>query len=109
MASCAAMECPPAADHLEQLERDSGVRPLASAMVRPEICSVRDDAQAMAVVQPRQRKRTSTNMTIHDTRGKFQNVAANRIARLPSYGRTGQFTGVARIAEVIENGFAEHL
>ena len=39
---------------------------------------------------------------------KFEDVAADRIAHFDGCGGAGQFARVARIAEVIENGFAEH-
>ena len=43
-----------------------------------------------------------------DARGEFQDVAADGIADLNRGGGAGQFTDIARVAEVIEQGFAEH-
>jgi hypothetical protein len=39
---------------------------------------------------------------------QLQDVAANGIGDFDGSGSAGEFTRVARIAEVIENGFAEH-
>ncbi len=39
---------------------------------------------------------------------QLQDVAANRIGYFDGSGGAGEFTRVARIAKVIENGFAEH-
>jgi hypothetical protein len=39
---------------------------------------------------------------------ELQDVAANGIGHFDGSGGAGEFAGVARIAEVIENGFAEH-
>ena len=39
---------------------------------------------------------------------QLQDVTANRISHFDRSGSAGEFTRVARIAKVIENGFAEH-
>jgi len=48
------------------------------------------------------------DMTIHDARGQLEDVAADGIACFHRCRRAGKFASVARVAEVIENGLAEH-
>ena len=46
---------------------------------------------------------------VFDSNGKLKNVAANGIADFNGCIGVREFTGVARVAEVIEDGVAEHL
>jgi len=48
------------------------------------------------------------DVTIHDACGQLEDIAANGVADFYYCGRAGKFPGVARVAEVIENGLAEH-
>ena len=41
--------------------------------------------------------------------GQLEDVTADGIADLDRGGSTGQLSGIARVAKMIENGFAEHL
>lgn len=46
---------------------------------------------------------------VDDRSEQLEDIAANGIADFCDGTSSGKFAGVARIAEVIENGFAEHL
>jgi hypothetical protein len=47
--------------------------------------------------------------TIFESRKKFKDVAADRIRHLDNRIGVRQLSGVSRIAEVLENGVAEHV
>ena len=49
-----------------------------------------------------------SNPARFEPREEFENITTNGIGRFDGCSSAGQFAGVARIAEVIENGFAEH-
>jgi hypothetical protein len=48
------------------------------------------------------------DLTVFDTNGEFQDVAADRIRCLNDGARIREFASVARIPEVIEEQFAKH-
>ena len=48
------------------------------------------------------------NAPVNNARRKFEDVAADGIAYLDGNAGAGKLPGVARVSEVIENGFAEH-
>lgn len=43
-----------------------------------------------------------------EARGELEDVAANRVRNFDDCGGAGQLTGVTRVLEMIENGFAKH-
>jgi len=80
----------------------------APAIAQSTSFSVRMEAQAMEVVQPRQRKRASA-IRPSATRAESLRMSPHTgLLTLDGGGGAGKLAGVSRVAEVIENGFAEH-
>ncbi len=48
------------------------------------------------------------NAARFEAREELENVSANGICDFDGCGGAGEFAGVARIAEMVENGFAKH-
>jgi hypothetical protein len=48
------------------------------------------------------------NAPFRNERRQFEDVATDGVAHLHGDTRAGKLPGVARVAEVVENGFAEH-
>jgi len=88
-------------------ERDSAVMARASASERPRSSSVKTEAEAIDVVHPR--RGSVFPRCVHQQCAPIvEDVAADGIAYLDGRAGARKLPGVARVAEVIENGFAEH-
>jgi len=67
-----------------------------------------EEAQAIDVVQPRQRKRASAIRRQRCEPRRFSMSPQTGLLTSHRYRGAGQFSSIARITKVIENGFAEH-
>src|ERR1700730_3055652 len=88
----------------ESFRRDGprlGKRAAAKALGQQRSASNRGGAAATEEARFR-------DTTVRDARGELEDIAADGIAHLDGRGCAGKLAGVSRVAEVIENGFAEH-
>jgi len=88
-------------------ESDSAVMPRASACVRPRSSSVKREAQAIDVVQPRQRKRASA-IRPSTMRAESLRMSPQTGCLPPPLQWRRTVLRHCADCEVIENSFAEH-